>query len=108
MPTLSARCKTAGHPAAGNPSANPMGIFERTLTLWVFLCIAVGIGLGHFFPPLFQAIGRLEFARVNLPVALLVWLMIVPMLLKVDFGALHEVRRHWKGVGVTLFINWAV
>ncbi len=85
-----------------------MGSFERYLTLWVFLCITAGIGLGHLFPAAFQAIGRLEVARVNLPVAALIWLMIVPMLLKVDFGALHAVRRHWKGVGVTLFINWGV
>jgi ACR3 family arsenite transporter len=74
----------------------------------VFLCIAAGIGLGHLFPSAFQSVGRLELARINLPVAGLIWLMIVPMLLKVDFGALHEVRRHWKGIGVTLAINWAV
>jgi ACR3 family arsenite transporter len=86
----------------------PLGTFERFLTLWVFLCIATGISLGHLFPSAFQAIGRMEIARVNLPVAGLIWLMIIPMLLKVDFGALHEVRRHWKGVGVTLFINWGV
>ena len=101
---MTIQCETAGRQSAGNP----MGTFERYLTLWVFLCIAAGIGLGHFFPPLFQAVGRLELARVNLPVALLIWLMIVPMLLKVDFGALHQVARHWKGTGVTLFINWAV
>jgi len=86
----------------------PLGFFERYLTLWVFLCIGAGIGLGHLLPAAFQTVGRMEVARVNLPVALLIWLMIVPMLLKVDFGALHEVRRHWKGVGVTLFINWGV
>ncbi|WP_367280362.1 ACR3 family arsenite efflux transporter [Sulfuricaulis sp.] len=85
-----------------------MGLFERYLTLWVFLCIGVGILLGHLFPWLFQAVGRLELSRVNLPVALLIWLMIIPMLLKVDFGALQQVRRHWKGAGVTLFINWGV
>ena len=85
-----------------------MGLFERYLTLWVALCIVAGITLGHFWPAPFQAIGRLELARVNLPVAALIWLMIVPMLLKVDFGALHEVREHWRGIGVTVFINWAV
>jgi ACR3 family arsenite transporter len=85
-----------------------MGVFERYLTLWVFACIAAGVALGHLFPAPFQAIGKMELARVNLPVALLIWLMIIPMLLKVDFGALREVRRHWKGVGVTLFINWGV
>ncbi len=85
-----------------------LGFFERYLTLWVFLCIVVGIALGHFFPAAFQALGKVELARVNLPVAALIWLMIVPMLLKVDFGALHEVRRHWKGIGVTLFVNWGV
>jgi ACR3 family arsenite transporter len=86
----------------------PLGAFERYLTLWVFVCIGVGIGLGHLFPAAFQVIGHMEIARVNLPVAALIWLMIIPMLLKVDFGALHEVRRHWKGIGVTLFINWGV
>ncbi len=101
---MSAQCETTMARAAGQP----LGFFERYLTLWVFLCIAVGIGLGHLFPNAFQAIGRMEIARVNLPVAALIWLMIVPMLLKVDFGALAEVRRHWKGIGVTLFINWAV
>jgi len=101
---VSAQCEVTGARAAGEP----LGFFERFLTLWVFLCIAAGIGLGHLFPAAFQTIGRMEVARVNLPVAGLIWLMIIPMLLKVDFGALHEVRRHWKGVGVTLFINWGV
>ncbi|MDH5511800.1 MAG: ACR3 family arsenite efflux transporter [Gammaproteobacteria bacterium] len=85
-----------------------MGLFERYLTLWVFLCIGVGILLGHLFPNLFQTVGRLELASVNLPVALLIWLMIIPMLLKVDFDALHHLREHWRGIGVTLFINWLV
>ncbi|GAB4508567.1 MAG: ACR3 family arsenite efflux transporter [Sulfuricaulis sp.] len=101
---MSAQCEVTGKCAAGNP----MGVFERYLTLWVFACIAAGVALGHLFPSLFQAFGRLEIARVNLPVALLIWLMIVPMLLKVDFGTLQQLRRHWKGVGVTLFINWGV
>jgi len=85
-----------------------MTIFERFLTLWVFICIVVGITLGQFFPVPFQAIGRMEIASVNLPVGLLIWVMIVPMLLRVDFGALHQVRQYWRGIGVTLFINWAV
>ncbi|NEV64601.1 ACR3 family arsenite efflux transporter [Thiorhodococcus minor] len=85
-----------------------MGIFERWLTLWVALCIVAGITLGHFLPGVFQSIGALEVAQVNLPVAVLIWLMIVPMLLKIDFAALHRVREHWRGVGVTLFVNWAV
>jgi ACR3 family arsenite transporter len=85
-----------------------MGLFERYLTLWVAVCIVVGVVLGHLFPPVFQAIGAMEIARVNLPVAVLIWLMIIPMLVKIDFGALHEVREHWRGIGVTLFINWAV
>ena len=85
-----------------------MSIFERYLTLWVAACIIVGVALGHLFPPVFQAIGGMEVARVNLPVAVLIWLMIIPMLVKIDFGALHKVRKHWRGVGVTLFINWAV
>ncbi|MCC9597141.1 MULTISPECIES: ACR3 family arsenite efflux transporter [unclassified Rubrivivax] len=90
------------------PAPAPMSLFERWLTLWVALCIAAGIALGQLFPGPFQAIGRLEFAQVNLPVGLLIWVMIIPMLLKVDFGALHQVRRHWRGIGVTLFVNWAV
>jgi ACR3 family arsenite transporter len=82
--------------------------FERYLTFWVAGCIAVGIALGHWFPGAFAAIGSAEVARVNLPVALLVWLMIIPMLMKVDFGALAGVRSHWRGIGITLFVNWAV
>jgi ACR3 family arsenite transporter len=85
-----------------------MGRFERYLTLWVFLCIVAGIALGHFFAPVFQAMGRLEIARINLPVAVLIWLMIFPMLLKVDFSVLHRVSAQWKGLGVTLFVNWSV
>ena len=85
-----------------------MSVFERFLTLWVALCIVAGVALGHVVPGVFHAIGAIEFAKVNLPVALLIWLMIVPMLIKVDFAALGEVRRHWRGYGVTLFINWAV
>nr|WP_210300779.1 ACR3 family arsenite efflux transporter [Rhizobium rhizoryzae] len=82
--------------------------FERYLTLWVALCIVVGVALGHAFPAVFQAIGALEVAKVNLPVAVLIWLMIIPMLLKIDFAALREVGQHWRGIGVTLFINWAI
>jgi ACR3 family arsenite transporter len=85
-----------------------MSIFERYLTVWVALCIIAGVALGHLFPGMFHAIGAAEIAKVNIPVALLIWLMIVPMLLKIDFAALGEVGRHWRGIGVTLFINWAV
>jgi ACR3 family arsenite transporter len=85
-----------------------MNLFERYLTLWVILCILIGIGLGHFIPEPFQLIGQAEIAQVNIPVAVLIWLMIIPMLLKIDFSALHQVREHWRGIGVTLFINWAV
>lgn len=85
-----------------------MSLFERYLTLWVALCIVVGIGLGHVAPAAFHAIGAAEIAKVNLPVAALIWLMIVPMLVKIDFAALGQVRAHWRGIGVTLFINWAV
>jgi ACR3 family arsenite transporter len=91
-----------------NQSIAPMSIFERYLTFWVGICIIVGITLGQLFPNLFQAIGQMEFAQVNLPVGLLIWVMIIPMLVKVDFGALHEVRMHIKGIGVTLFVNWFV
>lgn len=85
-----------------------MSVFERYLTVWVFLCILIGIALGQFFPASFQSIGRMEIAQVNLPVGLLIWVMIIPMLVKVDFGALHEVRQHVRGIGVTLFVNWLV
>jgi ACR3 family arsenite transporter len=85
-----------------------LGRFERYLTVWVALCIVAEIALGHWFPVPFQAIGRMEVAQVNLPVAVLIWLMIIPMLLKIDLGALHQVKEHWRGIGVTLFINWAV
>ncbi len=85
-----------------------MSVFERYLTVWVFLCIIAGITLGHFLPGIFQSIGRIEFAQVNLPVGLLIWVMIIPMLVKIDFSALNEVRRHIRGIGVTLFVNWLV
>ena len=89
-------------------TSKPISFFERYLTLWVFLCILAGIGLGQLLPGLFQAIGALEVAQVNLPVGLLIWVMIIPMLVKVDFGALHEVRQHVRGIGVTLFVNWLI
>ncbi|RAK62556.1 ACR3 family arsenite efflux transporter [Phenylobacterium kunshanense] len=85
-----------------------MPVFERYLTLWVGLCIVAGIALGHFFAPAFQVIAAAEVAKVNLPVAGLIWLMIVPMLMKVDFRALGAVGRHWRGIGVTLLVNWAI
>src|SRR3546814_3236910 len=75
-----------------------MSVFERYLTVWVFLCIVVGIALGQFAPGVFQAIGHMEVAQVNLPVGLLIWVMIIPMLLKVDFGALGQVKQHWRGI----------
>ena len=85
-----------------------MNIFERYLTLWVFLCILAGIGVGQLFPDAFQAIGRIEFAQVNIPVGFLIWVMIIPMLVKVDFKAMHQVKNHIRGIGITLFINWFV
>jgi ACR3 family arsenite transporter len=85
-----------------------MSLFERFLTVWVGLCIIAGIVLGHFFPAVFHAVGGAEIAKVNLPVAVLIWLMIIPMLMKIDFAALAEVKQYWRGIGVTLFINWAV
>jgi ACR3 family arsenite transporter len=97
---------TPSRGAAASPA--PMNLFERYLTVWVFLCIVVGIALGQWLPGPFQALGRMELARVNLPVGLLIWVMVIPMLLKVDFGALRQVGQHWRGIGVTLFINWAV
>jgi len=85
-----------------------IGFFERWLTLWVFLCIAAGVALGELAPGPVQALGRLELARVNIPVGILIWVMIIPMLMKIDFSALHEVRRHWRGMAVTVGVNWAV
>jgi len=85
-----------------------MGFFERWLTLWVFLCIVAGIALGQWVPAPFHALGRLEVARVNVPVGLLIWVMIIPMLLRIDFSAMGQVRQHWRGIGVTLAINWLV
>nr|WP_238578687.1 ACR3 family arsenite efflux transporter [Inquilinus limosus] len=96
---------TAAGPA---PAAPAMGLFERYLSLWVVLCIVAGIGLGAVAPGFFALVASAEAAKVNLPVAVLIWAMIVPMLLKIDFAALGEVRAHWRGVGVTLFVNWGV
>ena len=94
-----------GAVTAGKPAMN---LFERYLTLWVALCIVAGITLGHLLPGVFQTIGAAEVAKVNLPVAVMIWLMITPMLVKIDFAALSRVTEHWRGIGVTLFINWAV
>ena len=89
-------------------NTSSMSVFERYLTVWVFLCIVAGILLGQVAPGPVQAIGRMELAKVNLPVGLLIWVMIIPMLIKVDFGSLSQVKAHWRGIGVTLFVNWAV
>ncbi|TSA49019.1 MAG: arsenical-resistance protein [Nitrosomonadales bacterium] len=89
-------------------SPAPLNLFERYLTAWVTICIVAGIALGQGLPGIFQAIGAMQIARVNLPVGLLIWVMIIPMLLKIDFGALHQVKQHSKGIGVTLFVNWLV
>jgi len=97
---MSAGAQTAARPA--------LGVFERWLTLWVFLCIAVGVLCGQLLPGLFKAIGAIEIARVNLPVGALIWVMIIPMLLKIDFAAISQVRSQWRGIAVTVFINWAV
>lgn len=100
---------SAQYELAAGPAKRPtMGEFERYLTVWVALCIVAGVVLGQLLPSLFQAVGRMEIARVNVPVGLLIWVMIIPMLVKIDFGALGQVRSHWKGIGVTLFVNWAV
>ena len=101
---MSAQSEVAGRRAA----VAPLGVFERYLTAWVAICIVVGIALGQGLPGVFQAIGAMEIAKVNLPVGVLIWVMIIPMLLKIDFGALHQVKAHIKGIGVTLVINWLV
>ena len=92
---MSLQCDSAAKRAAGAP----MSVFERYLTVWVFLCIVAGIALGQFLPVVFQAIGRMEIAKVNLPVAGLIWLMIIPMLIRIDFAAMREVGKHWRGIG---------
>ncbi|MDM0019146.1 ACR3 family arsenite efflux transporter [Variovorax saccharolyticus] len=94
--------------AAAAPARPAIGFFERYLTVWVALCIVAGIALGQVLPGLSQAVASLEVAKVNVPVGILIWVMIIPMLLKIDFGALGQVTSHWRGIGVTLFINWAV
>jgi ACR3 family arsenite transporter len=101
---VNAQPETTGRPSGGAD----MPVFERYLSLWVVLCIVVGVFLGRLMPGVFDTLGAVEVARVNLPVAVLIWLMILPMLLKIDFNSLQDVRHHWKGVGVTLFINWGV
>ena len=101
---MSVQCEAT----ANQTPVAPMSVFERYLTVWVFLCIVAGIAVGQFLPNVFQAIGRMEVAQVNLPVGVLIWVMIIPMLVKVDFSALGEVRKHVKGIGITLFINWLV
>ncbi|PJN93085.1 arsenical-resistance protein, partial [Amaricoccus sp. HAR-UPW-R2A-40] len=85
-----------------------MSVFERYLTVWVGLCIVVGVALGHVLPGVFQAIGAVEYANVNIPMAALIWLMIIPMLVRIDFASLGKVGAYWRGIGVTLFVNWAV
>ncbi|MFA5040714.1 MAG: ACR3 family arsenite efflux transporter [Bdellovibrionales bacterium] len=101
---MSVQCEIVAKVASGKS----LSVFERYLTVWVFLCIVAGIVCGQVMPNIFQAVGRMEIAKVNLPVGLLIWVMIIPMLVKVDFGALHEVRKHVRGIGVTLFVNWLV
>ncbi|SNS68102.1 arsenite transporter, ACR3 family [Noviherbaspirillum humi] len=100
---------TTSHTTAVAGGAKPaIGFFERYLTIWVALCIVAGILLGRAFPALFQGIAGLEVAKVNLPVGVLIWVMIIPMLIKIDFGALSQVKGHWRGIGVTLAVNWLV
>jgi len=101
---MSAQCEVMSRQAGGAA----LGFFERFLTLWVFLCIVAGIALGQFLPAPFQALGGMQVAQVNIPVGLLIWVMVIPMLVKIDFAALHQVKRHWRGIGVTVFVNWAV
>ena len=101
---MSAAREIASKQAAGAP----LNLFERYLTAWVAICIVVGIALGQGLPGVFQAVGAMEVAKVNLPVGLLIWVMIIPMLLKIDFGALHQIKGHIRGIGVTLAINWLV
>src|SRR6187402_2045297 len=102
---MSATDLAAGASAPAEPA---IGFFERYLTIWVALCIVAGVAIGQLLPGFFQGVAALEIAKVNLPVGVLIWVMIIPMLLKIDFGALGQVKAHVRGIGVTLFINWAV
>ena len=98
-----------GVASAALPASKPaLGRFERWLTMWVLLCMIAGIALGWALPAPFQALGQMQIARVNIPVGLLIWIMIVPMLIKIDFGALHQVGSHWRGIAVTVGVNWLV
>lgn len=99
---------SAAPPLEATAPAAAIGVFERYLTVWVALCIVAGIALGQRLPGLFRAIGAMEIAQVNLPVGALIWVMIVPMLIRIDFGAMGQVAGHWRGIGVTLFVNWLV
>ena len=100
---------TTSHTTAVAGGAAPaIGFFERYLTLWVALCIVIGIVLGRVLPGVFQMIGKLEVAKVNITVGILIWVMIIPMLIKIDFGALSQVKSQWRGIGVTLVVNWLV
>ena len=100
---------TTLHTAAVADGTTPaIGFFERYLTIWVILCIAAGIALGRLMPDVFQGIARLEIAQVNIPVGILIWVMIIPMLIKIDFGALSQVKTQWRGIVVTLAVNWLV
>ncbi len=101
---MSAQCEVTGKQIAGSP----IRFFERYLTVWVMLCIVTGIVLGQLFPAAFQALGRMAYAQVNLPVGLLIWVMIVPMLMKIDFNSIHEVKGQKAGIAITLFVNWAI
>jgi ACR3 family arsenite transporter len=101
---MSAQCEVTAKRAAGAP----LGFFERWLTLWVFLAIVVGVAIGQIAPGPVHVLGNMEIAQVNIPVGLLIWLMIIPMLMKIDFTALGQVKQHWRGIGVTLFVNWGV
>ncbi len=105
---MSSTATTATDTATATAKAPSMGVFERYLTVWVALCIVVGIALGQAMPGAFRTIGAATVAEVNLPVALLVWLMIVPMLLKIDLAALGQVREHWRGIAATVGVNWLV
>jgi len=106
---LKPRAHVAEPPVRSQPTATPgIGFFERYLTVWVGLCILIGIALGQLFPGLTRSVSAMEIAQVNLPVGVLIWVMIVPMLLKIDFAALSQVKAHARGIGVTLFINWGV
>ena len=88
--------------------ASPIGFFQKYLTVWVILCMAVGICVGKFLPQIPEFLNRFEYARVSIPMAILIWVMIYPMMMKVDFRSIKNVGRNPKGLFITWIVNWLI